>query len=155
LSKVINAAKKLHNSNIISKAGNKMKATWGIINREKGKTQSNSLTKEISHGGNVISDQSKIANLFNKYSLLTLAQPVQGTNNVNLNITNSIEFLDDHYEKPFPAIKWQFTSTHEIIKVIRTLKTTNSAGFDEISNRFLKLSGPYIAHPSLTYVMQP
>jgi hypothetical protein len=71
LSKVINAAKKLHNSNIISKAGNKMKATWGIINREKGKTQSNPLIKEISHEGNVISDQSKIANLFNKYSLLT------------------------------------------------------------------------------------
>jgi hypothetical protein len=110
LSKVINAAKRLHNSNIISNAGNKMRATWEIINREKGKTQSNSLTKENSHKGNVISDQSKISNLFNKYSLLTLAQPEQGTNNhVNLNITNSIEILDRHYEKPFPAIKWQFT----------------------------------------------
>jgi hypothetical protein len=60
LSEVINAANKLHNSNIISKAGNKMKATWGI-SREKGKTQSNSLTEEILHEGHVISDQSKIA----------------------------------------------------------------------------------------------
>jgi len=93
LSKVINAAKKLHNSNIIFKAGNKMKATWGIINREKGKTQSNSLPKEISHEGNIISNQSKIANLFNKYSLLNSAWPSQGTkNNVKFNITNSIQF---------------------------------------------------------------
>jgi hypothetical protein len=57
LSKVINAAKKLHYSNIISKAGNKMIATWEIINREKGKTQSYSLPEEISHEGVVISDQ--------------------------------------------------------------------------------------------------
>ena len=86
---------------------------------------------------------------------MNLAGPGQGTNNnnnnVKLNITNSIEFLDRHYEKPFPAIKWQFTSTHEIIKAIRTLKTTNSAGYDEISNRLLKLSAPYIASP-LTYI---
>ena len=134
LSKVINAAKKLHNNSIISSAGNKIKATWRIINREKGKTKSNTLTKEILHEGNVICDQSKIANLFNKYSLLNLVWPVQGTNNnnVKINITNSIEFLDRHYEKPFPAIKWQFTSTHEIINIIRTMKTTNSAGYDEI-----------------------
>ena len=129
-----------------------MKATWDIINREKGKTQFSSLTKEISHEGNVICDQIIIANLFNKYTLLNLAGPGQGTNNnEKSNITNSIEFLGRHYEKPFPAIKWQFTSTKEIIKTIRTLKTTNSAGYDEISNRLLKLSAPYIASP-LTYI---
>ena len=117
-----------------------MKATWDIINREKGKTLISFLTKEISHEGNVISDQIKIANLFNKFTLSNLAGPGQGTNNnVKLNVTNSIEFLDRHYEKPFPAIKWQFTSTQEIIKAIRTLKTTNLAGYDKISNRLLKL----------------
>jgi hypothetical protein len=62
-----------------------------------------------------------------------------------------MEFLDCHYKQPFPAIKWEFTSTREILKAIRTLKTTNSAGYDEISSRVLKLSGPYIASP-LTYI---
>src|SRR5215469_18643825 len=152
LSKVINMAKKLHNSNFISTAGNKMKATWDIINREKGNTQFSSLTKEIAHEGNIISDQTKIANLFNKCILLNSAGTRQCIdNNVKLDIKNSIEFLNRQYEKPFPAIKWQFTSTQEIIKAIRTLKTTNTAGYDEISNRLLKLSAPFIASP-LTYI---
>jgi hypothetical protein len=152
LSKVINLAKKLYNNNIISKADNKMKATWNIINREKGKTQFSSLTSEISHEGNIISDQTIIATLFNKCTLLHATGAGQCTNNnVKLNITNSIEFLNSQHEKPFPAIKWQFTSTHEIIKVIRSLKTTNSSGYDEVSNRLLKLSAPIIASP-LTYV---
>jgi hypothetical protein len=72
-------------------------------------------------------------------------------NNMKMNITNCIEFLNCHHDKPFSAIKWHYTSTHEIMKAIKTLKTTNSAGYDEISNRLLKLSCPYIASP-LTYI---
>jgi hypothetical protein len=152
LSKVINAAKKFHNSNTVSKAGNKMKATWRIINREKGKIQSIFLTNEILHEGNVISDQSQIAHLFNKSSLLNLAVQMQGTDiNMKSNITDCIDLLNSHYEKPFPDINWHFTSAQKIIKAIKTLKTTNSAGYDEIANRLLKLSCPYIASP-LTHI---
>jgi hypothetical protein len=93
----------------MSKAGNKMKATWEIINREKGKTHSYSLPEEISHEGVVISDQRNIANLFNKYSLLNSAWPMHGTNNnsVQLNITNCMELYDFPRWRQMLSLRWK------------------------------------------------
>ena len=90
------------------------------INKEMGKFQSNTLSNEILHEGNVILDQNIIANLFNKSSLLNSVLKMQGLeNNTKMNTNNCIEFLNCHYDRPFPAIKWHYTSTHEIIKVIK------------------------------------
>ena len=42
-------------------------------------------------------------------------------------------------------------STYEIEKLIISLRTTNATGYDEIFNRLLKLSSPYIISP-LTHI---
>jgi hypothetical protein len=42
-------------------------------------------------------------------------------------------------------------STHEIISIIKSLKTKNSFGYDEISTKLLKVSASYISSP-LTYI---
>ena len=129
-----------------------MRATWKIINKEKGKTQSEMLVPQIVPEGKLISDQKIIANLFNNY-FLSIANLIttDKNNDTKSNICNSTEYLFKHYDKPFPSIKWQYASTHEVEKILRSLKIPNSAGYDKISNRLLKLSDPYIASP-LTYI---
>jgi Notch-like protein len=48
-------------------------------------------------------------------------------------------------------MNWQYATTREIEKIIKSLKTKNTGGYDEISIRVLKLSVPYII-PPLTYI---
>ena len=69
LLKVINNAKKLYYNNVILKSSNKMRATWKIINKDKGKTQSEMLVPQIIHESKLISSQKIITNLFNNYFL--------------------------------------------------------------------------------------
>jgi len=37
---------------------------------------------------------------------------------------------------------WHYASTYEIEKIIKSLKSKNTCGYDEISIRILKLSTP-------------
>jgi hypothetical protein len=55
------------------------------------------------------------------------------------------------FKEPFPAIKYQNTSTAEIKKIIESLKAKDSDGYDEISVKILKLSSPFIS-PPLSYI---
>jgi len=48
-------------------------------------------------------------------------------------------------------LNWQYASTYEIRNIIKSLKPKNTYGYDEISNRIIKLSSPYINSP-LTYI---
>jgi len=43
------------------------------------------------------------------------------------------------------------TTTSEIENIIKTLKPKNSYGYDEISNKLLKISVPFISSP-LNYI---
>jgi hypothetical protein len=49
-------------------------------------------------------------------------------------------------------IKMENTTTYEINRIICSLKTKDSHGYDGISTRILKLSAPYIISP-LTYII--
>ena len=48
-------------------------------------------------------------------------------------------------------IDWKYVSTYEIRNIIKSLKPKNTYGYDEILNRIIKLSSPYIISP-LTYI---
>jgi hypothetical protein len=48
-------------------------------------------------------------------------------------------------------IKLKHTTTHEIDKIIHSLKSKDSHGYDGVSNTILKLSAPYIVSP-LTFI---
>ena len=131
-----------------------MRTTWRIIKKEKGTTQSEKLVPLISHLGKSISDQTIIANLLNKFSLSVSKLVVSNSNNhcnTTSALNNSIEFLTLQHDKPFSNIQWQYASANEVTKIIISLKSTKSAGYDEISNQLLKLSAPYIISP-LTYI---
>ena len=56
-----------------------------------------------------------------------------------------------NFNKPNEMIKLKHTTTHEIDKIIHSLKSKDSHGYDGVSTRILKLSAPYIVSP-LTFI---
>jgi hypothetical protein len=44
-------------------------------------------------------------------------------------------------------MKYQYTSTKEIEKIVSSLKSKNSHGYDDVSVNILKSSSPYIISP--------
>jgi hypothetical protein len=55
------------------------------------------------------------------------------------------------FKRPFPSIKFSYTSTKETEEIIKILKTKHSHGYDQIPTKIMKLSAPFISS-SLTYM---
>ena len=53
--------------------------------------------------------------------------------------TNPLKYLDHNFKYPSPKIKWHHNSTNKI-KRIKSLKPKNSAGYDGIPIKVLKIS---------------
>jgi len=104
-----------------------MKTTWKIINEKKGKTKSSIDVQFLVINNNVIMNQNKIANIFNNY-FISLADTVNAGNNkhINTSMTNPIKYLTYNFRRPFPKISWQYASTYEIEKIIKSLRTKNT-----------------------------
>jgi len=129
-----------------------MKSTWKIINEEKGKTKSGIDIQSLVINNNVIMDQNKVANIFNNY-FISIADAVHSANNkhINTSMTNPINYLTNNFRRPFPKISWQYASTYEIEKIIKSLRTKNTCGYNEISNRIITQTAPCIIAP-LTHI---
>ena len=56
-------------------------------------------------------------------------------------------FMEQAFTNPYPSIEWKCTKTEEIERIIKSLKTENSYGYDEISTKILKISCPFISFP--------
>jgi hypothetical protein len=97
-------------------------------------------------------NKQKIANSFNDYfftiveNLLQLHQDDSKTKQ-----TNSALKLDPpkNINKPYPNMKYKHILTHEVEKVIKSLKSKPAYGYDGVSTRILKWSAP------LTYIFNP
>jgi len=55
--------------------------------------------------------------------------------------------MEKAYNKPYPSMEYKCTTTREIERIIKSLKTKNSYGYDEISTKILKISCPFISAP--------
>jgi hypothetical protein len=152
LRKIIRSAKKLYYNNIIFRSKNGIKSTWKIINNECGRPRQNTAILQIKLEDILIENQHQIANAFNK-CFLTVADHINEIKkkDANLKRDKTISHLSEYYKEPFEKIKWQYVSTQEIRNIIKSLKTKNTYGYDEISNRIIKLSAPHITS-TLTYI---
>ena len=152
LKKVIYTAKRLYYKQFIEKSKNKTKATWYVINAEKGTTKQKSVIKKITCDNRLITKQAEIAELLNNYFIsmadLTKVDDIKDTCPF---IENSMQYLKNYYTDCFATITWEYVNTWEIKKIINSLKNSNSAGYDEINARLLKLACPYIVSP-LTHI---
>jgi len=155
LSKVITAAKRLHYSKLILQSDNKQKTTCNII-----KTLTNN--KKILHIGiptNInINDKpstnpTDIANAFNAY-FTSVADNLLTKNFSEIETKNNkdpITYLRQNFRHCYSQINLKNTTTHEINKTINSMKNKTSHGYDEISDKILRASAPFILSP-LTYI---
>jgi len=97
-------------------------------------------------------NQNKIANIFNNY-FISIGDTINSDNkkHINTSMINPINYLTNNFRRPFPKISWQYASTYEIGKIIKSLRTKNTCGYGEVSNRIMKLTAPFIISP-LTYI---
>jgi hypothetical protein len=149
LSKVILAAKKLHYNSIISNSDNKMKSTWKIINGERGKIKRDKSIQCLVFENRQVRSQKEIANIFNKY-FLSVTDSIGLNNNKHVS-ANPTTYLRNKFSRPFMNIKWKYTNTQEMEKIIKSLKTKDSSGYDAITSRIMKSIIPFII-PLLTYI---
>jgi hypothetical protein len=86
------------------------------------------------------------ANTLNSY-FSSVAENLLIINFSRKNTTNnndSITYLRQNLSQLSSAIKLNNITTHEISKIIHSLKYKDSWGYDEISSRILKISAPYV-----------
>ena len=121
-----------------------MKSTWKIINEEKGKTKI--IIQSLVINNNVIMNQNKIANIFNNY-FISIADTLNLHNNkyINTSVTNPINCLTNNLNDPFQkSVGSMPLLTYKIEKIIKSLKSRNTCGCEEICDRIIKLTAPFI-----------
>jgi hypothetical protein len=93
-----------------------------------------------------------ISDIFQNY-FLSLADKItlRTSNNEELENISSINYLHRIFSNPFPVITFENTTTKEIKDIIKSLKSKNSLGYDEIPVKILKISTPFIVAP-LNYI---
>ena len=155
LSKVITAAKRLHYNKLISQSDNKQKTTWYIIKTitKSKKISHTSIPINININDKPSTNPTDIANAFNAYFtsvadnlLIKNFSEIQTTNN-----NDPMTYLRHNFKHCYSQINLKNTTTHEINKIFNSLKNKTSHGYDEISDKILKASAPFILSP-LTYI---
>jgi len=65
----------------------------------------------------VLTNQNKIANIFNSY-FLSIKDSINANNNkhINSHMINPINYLANNFRRPFTKISWQSASTYKIEK---------------------------------------
>ena len=152
LSKVIRKAEIIEHDKLILNSHNKVKTTWGIINKESGRNKKRIEIQALQVEGKKFTDQQTIAETFNEY-FVAIAENAkrQIKNNLinddNDNMDSHNHFIEQAFNKPYPSMECKYTTTKEIEQIIQSLKAKNSYGCDEISTKILKISGPFISSP--------
>jgi hypothetical protein len=154
LSKVIKEAKILQYRKQILTSDDKTRTIWNIVKSKTGKKIRKEEISLLNINGKLIQKQQIAANSFNDYFLKT-AEKLMGANQIDkMNQLNNGEPLHNILQscrQPSPSIKIRYTSTEETERIIKSLKTKNAQGYDEISIKILKWSAPFVSSP-LTYI---
>ena len=149
LSKVISVAKHMYYNEVIRNSENKIKSTWKIINEEKGKTRSRPIIQFLKTNNNIVNNQKVLTNI-----LITIFCLLR---NYLTRITREMTKIRIHYItnrnlfNPNNKMERKYATSYELEKIINSLKSKNSHGYEEISNKIIKLSASFIISP-LTYI---
>jgi hypothetical protein len=68
-------------------------------------------------------------------------------NENNNSIDNHTHFMEQAFNKPYPSMERKCTTREKIEQIIKSLKTKNSYGYDEISTKIQNISSPCISSP--------
>jgi hypothetical protein len=150
LARVIIAAKKMAYDHQIKHSNNKVKTTWKIINSEilkKGK-KGNMGTSNIP----ITKDSAEIFNKHFSEVADKIHKKIKEDNPKDSDyLTDSMIFMTEAFKSSFPTIKFTKTTNREIERIIGSLKSSYTHGYDEISNNILKACRNFISVP-LSYL---
>jgi len=108
------------------------------------KNHTNKDTHLINIDGKLITNQQLIANSFNNHFLTVTDKITSNIKNdrISLNFNNPIHCLHKNFNLPCSNMKLKYTSPKEVEKMIKSLKSKNSHGYDRIPMKILKVSTP-------------
>ena len=119
LSNVIREAKKCYFSKQVETSKNKMKTIWDITRLLTGIRTKNDDIHQLNTHNNTNNDSQTMPDFLNKYFL-----SITGKNhNVSDKNDNSADYLNLTCNEPYPDMKYQYTSTVEVGKIISSLKS--------------------------------
>lgn len=130
----VKTAKKMFFENKIKKSSNIQKTTWHIINSEVSNKNKNKHENIIIEENDcTVTNPKSISNMFNNYFINMVS-------NKKLSIANNDStktFSENHnyFRKMFNL---KVTNSKEVVNVIKSLKNTNSTGFDDIPISIIK-----------------
>jgi hypothetical protein len=136
LSNIIKETKIMYYNNEIAKSSNKCKMTWDSIKQLSNKEHLDPDIQALMVEGKHLKDQHDTANAFNNYYLSVINNI--NNNNVNNKINDEGSFTCTSYLEqvnvnPLPNFVIKLFSTNELTFIIKTLKSKNTYGYDEIS----------------------
>jgi Notch-like protein len=150
VSKNITEAKRLYYNRGITSSNNKITTTWKIINSETGRTCANEGITGMNIHGSLIENPQVISDSLNNHSL-SIADKIMNKSpnrfSSNTSTNSPLEYLVNVFKTPFPNIKYNNISRQEIETIIKSLKLSNSHGYDESSVKILKVSSQFICSP--------
>jgi len=142
LSDVVRTAKRKYYNNLLINSNNRSKTSWHIIKSVTNKTKRNHSISSIETDEKVCNDCFDIAKAFNKY-FTTVTKNIFVNNSVYTPSTPNnvcpLNYLKQIFARPFPRINYTPTTTKEITEIVKSLKSTNSHGYDEIPTKVLNL----------------
>jgi hypothetical protein len=118
----------------------------------------NQIIQSINIGSETTTHHQTIADTLNKHFIMILDKINRNnidnyysaeTNRKNQNV--SCRFMANATETSFPSMKFACTTENEITSIIKSLKPSNSSGYDEITTTILQACSPYITSP-LNYI---
>jgi hypothetical protein len=139
---VINLAKKMTHDKQIKFSKDRARTTWRIINSEVLKKGRRENIKTLDIEGKKNTNLNDIAETFNRYFsgiADNIHKHIKGNGENNQSkTTNYMTYLTDAFGSPLPSIKATKTTSGEIEKIIWSLKSSQTHGYNEISNNILK-----------------
>ena len=137
---IIRESRKMYYSDKLRLVKGNLTTTWKIINELIGKKKK-SKVNSISENNKKITNPKDIASAFNSY--FVNAGP-NLARKINCKDKNFSDFLHSPSDT---SLFFTPTDTHEIIKIVKSLKNSNSSGHDEITTKLLKQIITDIAPP--------
>jgi hypothetical protein len=122
---------------IIISCNNKRISTWEIIKNETGKCKLHNSIEALMNKNTMVNNPQEIAQNFNDYFSTVASNIIY---NMKKDDTNGrmgdtshpshLNYLNNNLNTTFTNITWKHTSTYEISKIIESLNTSNSCGYD-------------------------
>lgn len=130
----------------ISKADNKSKALWQIINSERNSKEEKTLPSSLDINGQEIKNPRLIADHLNTFFVNVADETLQLSGQPNEQKILPAENLN------IPTLILHPTNRQELVKLIQSLKPKNSAGYDNISTKLLKTCKQELIDPLIDIV---